>query len=141
MGAVGISWVDARDGANHPIMYRITLPPQTKKCLAQTVNNAKVEKLELGFLTLQLTLCGCVLKTGMLPACGSSWYGSSLLTLRGDPGCRPQKEIRAAWLCRGHQAPLRTASDCSLLGFTHLQRSGEQSFLVGSCPGVLPERQ
>lgn len=42
-------------------MYTLSLP-QSKRHLAQTVSNAKVEKPDLGVLTLfQRTLSGCVL--------------------------------------------------------------------------------
>lgn len=55
--ASGISWVMARDNANHPTIHRTA--PTTKNYLAQIVNSAKIEKLRSGkktCLAIHMTL-------------------------------------------------------------------------------------
>ena len=116
--------------------------PKQGGILAQTVNNAKVEKPGLGVLTLQQTPSGCVLGARVdVSYCLQQLPGVvAVSALRRDHGCRALEAIRATFPAGGTQAPCRTASDFPLLGFTHFSRSGERRFPVGSHPGKLPGR-
>lgn len=114
MGATGISWIEARDAASHPITYRIPLPPQTKTYRAQTCNNAKVEKPDLGVLALQLTLSGCALNARVDV---SYRPAAPPMRLEGIMGEGPRR-LGLLCLVGSTQAPFRTASNVSLRLYT-----------------------
>lgn len=133
--------MEAQGAVKYPVLSRIHLP--SKNYLAPNVSDAKVEEPDPGVLTLQLTFFGYVLSAGGLPVCAFSLVGQLSLPFKGikDRRHRPQQEIGALCPAGRSQASPRTASDSSLLGFTHLQRSGEQRWLVGSGCKKLPGRQ
>lgn len=113
------------------------LLPRTKSYLTQNIDNAKVAEPDRDVPTpADDTFRACV-ECGHVAVCSSSRVSRFSLPSGGVMGVNPRR--RSELLCppRGTRAPPRTASEFSLLAFTHLRRSGEQRFMaalaVGRC--------
>lgn len=124
MGAPGVSWMEAREAASHPVAHRTPSLPR----------KAKVESpMQVSWLSADSL--GCVLNArvdvGYRPAAPPT-------PREGIMGEDPRRRSGLRCLAGSTQAPFRTASYVSLSGLTHFQRSGEQRFLWVLSPGSCP---
>lgn len=115
MGAPGVSWMEAREAASHPVAYRT--PPSPGRLRLRS-------PMQVSWLSADSF--GCVLNArvdvGHRPA-------APPMPREGIMGEDPGRRSGPLCLAGSTQAPFRTASDVSLSGLTHFQRSVSR----GSC--------